>query len=305
MKQQLNAYVPESLLTDEKQDRARRVCHEDCMIVDPSDNFRILVSRGRTAMQGKRLDKLFAIPSLEMQFLRNALSKNTHVLLMGGDSRALLVFGDLLRASGILLVLSPHADAHAVTRLLHHVGRSDFAISPELSRVSPVPHSGDDEVYEQLTELFFYLDRILSPSPRFGLRTKTHLIANFAGCILDDVAVPLDSLSCPPAESERLIAFLLCSFLSLRTCDHGVSAKTDEADLPVFRYRVEPIADSDEKRIASCDFPFLSLPAFCRFAILSSNGDNPMLEARLNLSAEDGSLRAGPLQLFGLRFVAC
>lgn len=305
MKQQLNAYVPESLLLDEKQERARRVCHEDLLIVDPADGFRVLVSRGRTPMQGKRLDKLFSIPAPEMQFLRNALSKSTRVLLMGGDSRALLVFGDLLRSSGVLLVLSPHADALAVARLLHHVGRSDFAVSPALSQVSPMPHSGDDEVYEQLSELFFYLDRILSTSPRFGLRTKTHLIANFAGCILDDVAVPLDALTCPTVEIERLIAFLFCAFLSLRTHDRGVSAKTDECDTPVLRYRVEPIADADGKDACPCDFPFLSLPAFCRFAMLSTNGGSPTLEARLNLSSQDGSLRAGGLRLFGLRFIPC
>ena len=302
MKQQLNAYVPESLLTDEKQDRARRVCHEDFLIVDPADGFRVLVSRSRSPMQGKRLDKLFAIPSSEIQFLRNALSKSTRVLLMGGDSRALLVFGDLLRASGILLVLSPHADALAVARLLRHMGRSELAVSPALSQVSPIPHSGDDEVYEQLTELFFYLDRILSQSPRLGLRTKTHLIANFAGCILDDVAVPLDSLTCSSLERDRLIAFLLCAFLSLRTHDRGVSAKTDDGDLPVLRYRVEPISDENGNDTPLLDFPFLSLPAFRHFAMCQTNG-TPTLEAHLTLASKDGTVRAGSLRLFGLRFL--
>ncbi len=302
MKQQLNAYVPESLLTDEKQDRARRVCHEDFLIVDPANGFRILVSRGRSPMQGKRLDKLFSIPASEMKFLRSALSKSTHVLLMGGNSRALLVLGDLLRASGVLLVLSPHADAHAVARLLGHMGRSDFAVSPAFSQVSPVPHSGDDEVFSQLTELFFYLDRILSPSPRFGLRTKTHLIANFAGCILDDVAVPLDALTCSPLESERLVAFLLCAFLSLRTHDRGVSAKTDDRELPALRYRIEPITDETGSDAPSLELPFLSLPAFRRFAMRKTNG-TPALEAHLNLSSKDDSLRAGALRLFGLRFL--
>ena len=305
MKQQLNAYIPESLLTEEKQELARRVCREDCLIVDPSNGFRILTSRGSTAMQGDLLNKRFAIPPSEMRFLRNALSKHTRILLTGGSSRALLVFADLLRASGILLVLAPHADASAVARLLNHLGRSEFAVSPALSRVSPVPHNTDGDVYEQLTELFFYLDRILSPSPRFGLRTKTHLIANFAGCILDDVAVPLDALSCPPAECERLVAFLLCAFLSLRARDRGVSAKTDEAEQSVLRYRVEPIADGDGRNVPPCDFPFLSLPAFRHFTVLSADGEAPTLEARLNLSTKDGSLRAGPLCLFGLRFTPC
>ena len=305
MKQQLNAYVPESFLLDEKQECARRVCHEDLLIVDPADGFHVLVARGSTPMQGKRLDKLFAIPSSEMQFLRNTLSTSTRVLLMGGNSRALLIFGDLLRSSGILLVLSPHADASAVARLFNHMGRSEFVPSPALSQVSPVPHSGDDEIYEQLTELFFYLDRILSPSPRFGLRTKTHLIANFAGCILDDVAVPLDALTCPTIESERLVAFLFCAFLSLRMHDRGASAKTDERDLPVLHYRVEPIADEDDRNLPPCDFPFLALPAFRRFTALSANGNAPTLEAHLNLSPQDGSLRAGPLHLLGLRLVPC
>ena len=305
MKQQLNAYIPESLLTEEKQEHARRVCREDCLIVDPSNSFRILTSRGSTAMQGDSLNKRFAIPASEMRFLRNALSKHTRILLTGGHSRALLVFADLLRVSGILLVLSPHADASAVARLLNHMGRTEFAVSPALSQTSPLPHNGDDDVYEQLTELFFYLDRILSPSPRFGLRTKTHLIANFAGCILDDVAVPLDALSCPPAECERLVAFLLCAFLSMRAHDRGVSAKTDATEPSVLRYRVEPIADGDGRDLLPCEFPFLALPAFSRFTALSENGEAPTLEVRLNLSAKDDSLRAGALRLFGLRFTPC
>lgn len=304
MSQQLKAYIPESLLTDGKQEHTLRVCREDCLIVDPADRFRILVSRGTTSTVGKRLDAAYNVPVSEMRFLRETLTNRNRVLMMGHDGRALLVFGDLFRASGVLVVLSPYADAFAVARLLRHTGRSDFVFSPSLSSVSAAPHTEDEEIYEQILELFFYFDRILSPARQIGLRTRTHLIANFVGCVLDDVAVPLDSLDCSTAEQDRLVAFLLCAFLSLRAHD-GVSARTETpSNEPILRYRVETMTPCEETGAPNQAFPFLSLPTFRRFAVLSSKDGAPTLEACLHLLGGKDAVRSAPLYHIGLRFVA-
>lgn len=305
MSNQVKAYVPEFLLTDEKQENALRVCKEDCLVVDPSDRFRILVSRTRTPLSKDRWDQAYAIPPSEMRFLQDALTENKRVLLMGRDRRPLLVFAELLRSVGILFAVAPHADADGIARVLLHTGRTDIAITPSLRKTSTVPHTEDDAIYEQLDELFFYVDRIFSPAPQIGLRTRTHLIANFAGCVLDDVAVPLDSLACPPSEQDRLIAFLLCAFLALRRQDGGVSARTDTSNPPLLRYRVEPITDKTGAQVSETDFPFLSLSSFHRFAVLNTENGSPALEAYLHPADGRGRLCANAPTLIGLRFVAC
>lgn len=304
MSEQIKAYVPEFLMTDGKQENAVRVCREDCFIVDPADRFRILGWRTDTPVTAQHLTAARVLPTSELHFLESALTRSRRVLLMGRDRRPFLVFGELLPTTGILTVLSPYADAADVARMLHRMGRTDFAVTPSLGEISHMPSPEDDALYEQLCELFFYTDRMFAPAAQIGLRTRTHLIANFAGCVLDDVAVPLDSLACSDAEQDRLIAFLLCAFLSLRTQDGGVSARTDATEPPLLRYRIEPIAEP-KKTSSEAVFPFLSLPTFQRFAVLTDENGVRALEAYLHPANHYGRLCASVPHLIGLRLVAC
>ena len=305
MKQQLKSYFPESLLIEGKQEPLRHSFHEDCLMVDPFERLRILAARSHRPVLGTSLERAYAIPAEELQFFKQHILQEgrTRLLLSDANGRAMLVFGDLLSSSGLLLVLALQDSAEAVARMLHHSGRTGFLPSPRLASVSLVPHADDDDVYTHLAELFFYLDRILADTPRVGLRTKTLLIANFTGCQLDDTALPLETLTCPPAECERLVAFLLCAFLTLRTRDKGIRAHTDK-DGQTLCYRVEPInAPCGTPHADVRNFPFLKLPTFHRFSVLDNGNEPPALELQLNASTQKHILQAAPLRLLGLRFV--
>jgi hypothetical protein len=86
----------------------------------------------------------------------------------------------------------------------------------------------DEALCHQLEELFYYLDRILRPSPDSSLWTRCLLISNFVGCRLERVALPVTALSLSAGDDARMTLFLLCSFLTLR--QKSGSVMTDGAE---------------------------------------------------------------------------
>ena len=122
---------------------------------------------------------------------------------------------------------------------------------------------------------------------------------------MDDVSVPLDAIACSTAEQDRLIAFLLCAFLSLRRQDGGVSAHADTKETTLLRYRIEPIAEKIVVQASKSEFPFLALHSFRNFAVLTDENGTTALEAYLHPTDQGGKLCANSPRLVGLRFVAC
>ena len=59
MMEKLRSYVPELLFGEQKQETPSRICHEDFVVIDPSDRYRILTGRGLYAQGTLRAEWIF------------------------------------------------------------------------------------------------------------------------------------------------------------------------------------------------------------------------------------------------------
>ncbi len=282
---QTESFVPEAQFFGEKNDRACRVCFEDCAVLDSTDAYRTVAFRGASAPAAVSYFDAMELPTSEFQFLQSALSTHTRALL-SCPRGPLLIFADLLSATGFLIVVRPHlSDAPslsdglaAVVRALRVLRREDVALSSLAMAGSLDIHRGDDAIRARMEELFFYMDSFCVRSPlALGLRTVSMRIAAFAGCDPESVALPVQELSCMRVDQMRLVALLLCIFLTLRgrrgvSCFDGGQG-TDQDETPAFRYEVSVSSERlDAARFRTshaaeetCSYekaPFLSCSAF-------------------------------------------
>lgn len=280
----IHNYVPEKLQLEGKHGRSSRVCREGFGIFSAADRFRRLISCGTVAtpMQEAFLEE--GIRREELGFLKAALKSHGRVLLQAAEG-SLLVFGDWLNSTGLVLSVRLPEPKNAVMQALGMMGREDFAISPDEEESPRAIRASADEVLEHLAEIFYYLDRILSPSAELGLLTRATLIAELIGCHADCTALPLTFPSLLSHKASSLTAFLFCAFLSLRR-EH-VSAESEEARgrFPSFRCTLSAVEErvtqpSEEEIEEKREFSWMGHPAFAPFEI--SVGENGIsLQAEL------------------------
>lgn len=223
MTEKFRSYVPELLFGDRKQETPARICHEDFAVVDPTNQYRILAGRGLYAQAELSLPRVWQIPCAELSWLEEILQRHRRVLLNGGDG-PVLVFADLLNTTGLLFAVRPYLPIKTLVRGLRHLGRQDIVISPavEVSFSQTFP---EESALTQISELFYYMDRMFDSSDRFeiGAWTRTRLIATFVGCKLEEVDLPIAEPIPSRVERDRLTAFLICALLELRKMDGRVS----------------------------------------------------------------------------------
>ena len=301
MKQELNAYIPAIDFTNEKALTPLRTHREDIAVIDPNNHYQILACRPHQANAGASLPSLWAIPDEELSFLRTALSSHSRVALLA-DGCAVLILGELLAASGVLLAVRPQISPAALRRYAESCGLGDLAFSPAFPRPSA---SLSEAELEQLDELNYYLGQILTPRKKVGIATLTWRIANFVGCRLEENKLSPVEDRLAEGQLKRLTAYLLCTFLHLRTLGgHTAASGASPAEAPQFRYHVEyvdPSTDDDGKSLLLlADQPFHKLPAFSDF-IIRKEGEKLILDAHLPLSSEKKGFRAAIPSLFVLR----
>ena len=124
--------------------------------------------------------------------------------------------------------------------MLQKTERHGFALSPTLPKTTG-RHRDHAHATAVLGEIFYYMDRIMQKPDSIGVWTRSTLIANFAGCLLEQTSLPVDILPFTNSDGKRLIAFLFCAFLIARgrSVSPAVSAEVPFADTAVFRYRLE------------------------------------------------------------------
>jgi len=293
---QLNSYIPESLFMEGKNTEHARLCSEDCALVDPENQYRVIAARGKEIPIGKAFVPLQHLSDSESEFLLRALCDKKRMVLMG-DAGTILIFADWFYATGLLLAVCPRCESHSVCRVLRLLGRGDFAFSPACQSISDEPRRSDAEAYGQLNELLYYLERIFAPSDAVPLWTRTKLIANFAGCRAECNALRAKLPPLLKSDETRLCAFLMCLFLSSRAIGE-VKTGVQERDRTIV-YQAE-LCDP-YKTPDACDlFPFMRLPAFESIALRKSE-DGWVLETNLHCVEEKiGVFAAQPVSI-GLR----
>ena len=300
MKQELNAYVPEIDFTNEKALIPLRTHCEDISVINPADQFRILAHRPCLVGKDLTLPTLWAIPAEELVFLNTALSSHSRIALFA-DGHAVLILGELHDASGVLLAVRPRISPTALRRYADTCCLGDLVFSPAF----PLPATSlSDEELEQMDELNYYLGQILKPRGEVGLATLTWRVANFVGCRLEHIDLPVEEPLLAEAQIKRLTAYLLCVFLHLHTLGGDVSATDVTADTPQFRCRVEYVdpnaAPSNDRLLQLASLDFHKLPAFSDFVIRRQE-ERLILDAHLPLSLKEKSFHASVPSLFVLR----
>lgn len=296
---QVRAYVPELLMTEGKDQPHMRVCREECALLDPANKYRVLAGRGIDLKIGEPFAPFAALPASERDFMERALARTNRVLV-NGKRGPLLIFGDLLPYSGLLFVVAPHFDERTLRRGLYWTAHAGFTAEIPIFEESLPLQREDEEVCRALEEMFYYLDRIFSDLPTPGLWTRTQLIANFAGCLLDQVQLPPEMPDIPRGERLRLTAFLLCAFFTMRRHSEIVDVEGGAAS-DAFRYRMEFEGLEGFDPSASEDYAFLHHGPFSRF-LFARDGDRFAIEGHLITEQHSHGLRAlsTPMAYLGL-----
>ena len=256
---QVNSYLPESLFLAGKDQEPVRVCREEVALIELIGNFPIVAARGRGLRVGEPFAPLAELSAAARELLLSTLAANDRVL-MAYQGSAVLLFGDLLSSSVLLLAVRVAHKPDSVRRTLALLGKSEFVPLFFPASSSTTLHERDRAAYQALLELFYYIDRVLGSGEALGLWTKTLTVANFAGCLLDRVALPVESVALLPKEEGRLTAFLLCLFLSLRS-ELANSQAQGTYDAVRLHYAVQVCQDSgDAERTGA--YRFLELAAF-------------------------------------------
>jgi len=264
----VKSYVPEAFFLEGKDTSHARICREDCALVDPANGFRVVAGRGKEIALGEPYLPLCSLPSAERSFFQSTFAEHSHLLLDAGGS-ALLLFRDLLPASGLLLAVRLSHGAGEVRNALLLLRRADFVCSPAVCEASGKQIRAEESLCRLLSELFYYLDPILSPTESVGLWTRTALIAGFAGCSAEYGELPVETGALIPAEVLRLSAFLLCLFLTARAESERTLASGELGAVTLLMS--VSISPTEEATDSACAYPFLGLPAFREIRLSRSN----------------------------------
>ena len=291
----LHSYVPETDFLKDKHQFPSRTFFEDCAVLDVEKGYRVLACRGEGLAVGADFPRLCGIPKEELAFLERALVRTRRVLL---NSRRgpILIFAEALAQTGALIAVLPHGKPSSLLRALTLAGQNVISLSPAFANAPASANQDDAEACEHIEEIFFYMDRILCPEAALGIWTRSLLIANFTGCKLDLVSLPVDALAITQADEMRLSLFLFCTFLAMRHESgkvFAISRHPTQKDLP-YRYvaGVTQCTPLDPKTRGARDlsqFPFLSLPAFRDFSV-SVSQNKIVLEALLPQKSREAHL---------------
>lgn len=299
----IKSYVPELTLLESKAEQSARTFDGDLAVIAPANGFCAVACRGRACAVGQSMTEAYGIDPAELAFLRHALASHKRILLQGKGG-AVLLFADLLDTTGLLLAAVPKLSAASAARLLRHLCRADFAISPTLSAATGALQAEDKSSYDRLSELLYYTDRILSDDPNTGLWTRTLLTANFAGCLLEATSLPVNAFALSRGEGHRFTAFLLCAFLTLRNRDATVAARTPEEGQGMdgirYQLQIQPISRGGGE--SGLELPFTQIPALRDCFVSTVSDGETVLEMRLH-PASGHKIRATEFTLFGIRIV--
>lgn len=247
----LRIYVPELWTFREKDSPACRKLLEDVAVLDPVGR-RILASRGGR-FEKALPQKIFAVEGDRV--------------LLPDRAGCFLLFSGFCSGINLMLALYLNHPAKEVSSALRLLERTDFIGLTGQASVG-------QELFDLLAEVLFYLDGLLAGTRYLPLRTLVLRAANFAGCRLKKVDLPMQNLQLDPNESALFLAFLICFFLSVRASGGVAEADTEEgASLSV---RLSALSEETDA-IFPEDAPFLHCDAFCRFRLVGEGRERAVI----------------------------
>ncbi len=261
------AYVPESVFFEGKNGRRCRRMHDDCAVLDVSNEFRILVSRGFSESVGTPFFSVYGMGAADAARLQENLRRESAVILIGIGGDSFFFFPRWFNSCGLLLVLRIHATEAECRQVLDAAqagsGMPIFSPAGEFEQNPPL--------LLQLTEIFYYTDHMFTPTD--NLWSHVLLLANFVGCKMEYLNLPILSERLTDDEFHRLTAFLLCLLLSLRIRTGRIHAAKDERNEANLGIHIEqrPYRETDELRcgerceLTGAELPFLEIPSFRRY----------------------------------------
>lgn len=224
----IKSYIPESNFFESKNRVGCRIIHDDCAIVHAREPFPILAERGFGAPLGTSLLDACALAPNAKNQLKELISSDDECLLLPCKKNTLLVFSPLLESTELLIVIRVSRPEDEVQKSLEFARRHAFSpiFCPESEH-----RSREAMLAEQLSEIFYYIDRITTPSQEIGPWTRILLTAGFVGCQLDYASLPVNETNLTKRDRDRMAAFFLCAFLILR---HHTGTNETVAYEPLF-----------------------------------------------------------------------
>lgn len=273
----IGSYLPELMLLRNKAQGGVRVMREDCAVLDAVNGFSPIAMRFSACARRDAGQAPFSFDRNTRIRLRGLLRQGLPILLDGTEDSSLLILPTLLEATGTVMAIRAPLSAPTLLRALRLCGRTDVICAIDDMEDTHRAPSLTQETAEWLEELLFYTDRILGNDRDIGLLSRALLIAAFTGCRPDTLALPCSPLPISSRDGQRLTAFLLCVFLSLRT-ERGrlvADASMPENIQAPICLRVgltEAEQGASETPISMERLPFLSLPAFRDIRIVEQEG---------------------------------
>lgn len=274
----LGVFVPELWAFRQKDSPACRELLEDVAVLDAKES-RILASRGKT----------FEAPL--PQACWETLDQ-PRLIRKRGATILLFPIGEPCEKQR--LALSLPWTAGVVSAALLSLGRSDFSGFSK-------PSGEDARLFSLLSELLFYLDRLLFPKKGLPLWTVILRSANFAGCKLKRGGLPSVNFQLAKEEIPLFFSFLICFFLSVRNA--GKEAEIDLAHAsPCYSVRFAALADG-ENPTPLPKTPFLDCEAFRRFSLLSIDDGHRLTLSLRRAGKEVSSGSRGLYTTLSLEFI--
>ncbi|MBQ9784403.1 MAG: hypothetical protein IJW29_09835 [Clostridia bacterium] len=324
--QSLERYVSEKHFYQGKDDLKCRIFHDDCAILHSAENFRVIAARGIEKWVGLPFfDSVLKNPDARRR-LNTFLKSGEKYLLLPFENQSLLFLSAWYEWTSLVPVFLLHASEKDVRQMLNFASRDAFS---SVFRVANEPQADEASLREQLAEIFYYLDGLISPTCNYW--THCRMLAAFFGCRLEKISMPFDSASMSEPLFHRVTAFLVCILLTLRhrtgeLSAHGAfsgSIDTENvgkvqvdgtrenpfSEMPAsaewrtdFLLRVEQASAYEPKAKSRTQTPdpvldalssLSNIPAFRNFQIIRENG-TVSFEARMDVF---DSLRAHSLEI--------
>lgn len=316
MKRSVRSYLAEPTLLDPKQTRDAWIYRESCALFDRA-TLTSLIHREDHGGTPCSLTEFAALPMEEQDFLHHVLNSNDHVVLHG-EQGVLILLRHLELATGLLLALRASVTGGERQHLIRTARQMGFAISPACQRLCRGGSPHGQEQHDAVGESLHKLCNLLTPPPVQYLPGRILHLASFAGIALDVSQLPLLPSRLSPLQQSRLMAFLLCLFLTLRRQNGRLNLRdlpkehpdsyAETKDRPLhFRMEWSRIpsthrASSRTDTQASPLPPVLNRPCFGEFRIVDGPGG---LAVELTLHPRRSLIRAtgAPRSLLLLRLI--
>lgn len=177
------------------------------------EQFRVLEYRGPHIKKGER----FALSDSERTFLLGNLSEQNRVVIVH-NSNLLIVSGEFLSAGLFIAVRPPERTARVACALNLLATDEPILLSQAVMKLATRCDRETD--FRDAESELHLLDAVLRPLPAHPI-THAYLrtLSNYAGCAVRLTLEPNTVFPDTNSALSRMIAFLLCTLLSLRRQD--------------------------------------------------------------------------------------